>query len=152
MNIKLQYTGEEALEIVQQTQPNKWHDTIIDRIQQIKTYMKMFNADNMTAYQKVVNKFGKPENAIEFLAALHVMNSLVERSRSLKELEADQQKFRENLIGLDQLKTISDGDKRDLRDYYTRKLAQYNAKYRSLLADFPVFGHEEVVYQTRLLS
>jgi hypothetical protein len=151
MTIKLQYTGDEALEIIQQKFPDTWEDIIVERIQEIKRFMKMFNTDNMSAYQRVINMAGRPENAIEFLAAITVMNSLVERSRKIKEQEEFTIKFRDNLVALDQLNTISDGDKRELRQYYTRKLSESNEKYRSLLSDFPVYAHQEVVYQTRLL-
>lgn len=151
MSINLTYTGEEALEMTQKLFPKNWEEKIQEGIEKIKRYMRTFNMDAVAAYQKYINWCGKPDDGIIHLAALHLMNKRMKSANELKEIQEKMILIKNNAAANETIKTISSSDKSTLREYYNSKYNELDAQYRVILNDFPVFCHEEVVYQPKLL-
>ena len=151
METNLKYTGEEALEMIQNQFPLSWEVLLLQGIDKIKGYMRTFNLDAMAAYQKYINWCGKPADAIVHLAALHWMNKTMESARELKKIEVEMNQVSNQMQANEQFKSTSESDRRILRSYYSGKQAELNERYRTTLNNFPVLSFQEVVYQPKLL-
>lgn len=151
MEIKIKYTGEEALEMIQKQFPKSWEVLLLQGIEKIKGYMRTFDLDATAAYQKFVNWCGKPDDAIVHLAALHWMNKRVQMATELKEIETQIMQVANQMQANEVLQSTSYSDRQMLRGFYSGKQTELNERYRNTLHNFPVMCFEEVVYQPKLL-
>ncbi len=146
------YSGPEAIEMLKNHFPKTWENEINDGRLFIKSLMRMYNLDNVQAYQKYLRVCGSCEKAISALAALHLMNEQVRIGREIKVIQDEQQLYVHQSIALEGSKVTSFRDKMMLRQHYSEKKNQLQNRLDQLINEIPVFGAETVKVQLTIFD
>lgn len=150
--LKFSYKGSEALEMVQTHFPKTWENEIHDGKIFLTSLMKMYNLDNISAYNKYLQFCGSCEKAICTLAALHVMGQTVKIAREIKELQKTQLQYGDQTTALEASTTTSWKDKAMLREYYISKQNQLQLQIDALVNEMPVIGAREIKPETNVFK
>lgn len=152
MAMTFTYSGSEALEMLKTHFPKTWEQEINDGRSFIKSLMRMYNLDNMQAYQKYLKMCGSCDKAIATLAALHVMNEQVKIGREIKTHQENQMQYANQSKALEESKATSYQDKRILRAHYLSKQDELQQRVEKLIESYPVIGAKKVIVQTNIFD
>lgn len=152
MAITFNYKGSEALEMLQTHFPQTWENEINDGRSFIMSLMRMYNLDNMQAYQKYLRICGSCDKAISALASIHVMNTQVKIGREIKECQENQLQYANQSQALEESKNTSCQDKRMLRAHYLSKQDELQQRVEKLIESYPIIGAKKVIVQTNIFD
>jgi hypothetical protein len=150
--IIIQYTGSEALEMLQTHFPKTWEDEINEGRDFIMSLMRMYKLSAFDAYAKFMKICGSNEKAISTLAALHVMNLQMKIGNEIKECQQKQLNHGNQASSLEQSESTSWEDKKTLRSYYISKQNELQQQIDELIKSYPVIGAKKVVVQTNIFD
>lgn len=152
MAMTFTYSGSEALEMLITHYPKTWEKELNEGRSFLKSLMRMYNLDNMQAYQRYLKVCGSCEKAISALAALHIMNQQVLIGQKIKKLQEDQEQYAHQSVALENSTITSYQDKMMLRQHYLEKKEQIQIQMDELINDIPVFGAETVKVQLNIFE
>nr|WP_322625673.1 hypothetical protein [uncultured Flavobacterium sp.] len=149
MGTTITITGAEALQDVKLHFPHDWEGILKKADADLDRFCHLFKTkDPVEAYGKFLSRAGRPNNATEILAALHLRH-LERKTRALllaqhTEAETKALRVQEQLTALE-LTTWPEKTKQVLRDFYHGRLAVYQDKVTEIINQMPVFQVENVV-------
>lgn len=158
MQIKLQYTGPEALEIIKNYYPIDYKQRI--EIKKL-VLIKLSNTHKVsveTAYRKFILPRAVSEESIVFFAALSELIKLnkmqpKEKCERVLELESKREQVKQQIIALESISnTMSDEDKKILRAHYTKLQQESTAEINELIKSFEVIEPKLIIYQPGLFD
>lgn len=151
-NLTLRYTGPEALEITKIHFPKTWQIEVASSMKLIKSLMNIYKTDSMNAFNRFLNAGARPENLIITMAALQVMKSNSDINKEIEKLKTEQAQCAEQLIALEQMKSIPETEKQVLRGFYVNKKKDHEKRIQELMGEFEVVGAQTVVHQTSMFD
>lgn len=157
MAITFQYTGTEALEMIKQYYPNDW----LLKINRSKNSLINLSKSHNISLQKAYTKFILPRaiegEGILFFAALCQLVSLEKMTNSDKatkaiELQNKREQTANQIVALEENKSISYEDKKILRGYYTKLQQTHTAEINELINSFEVVELKLIIHQPGLFD
>jgi len=156
--IILNYSGSEAIEIIQTYYPQDWKK----RLDAKKSALIKLSNTHKVSIEKAYRKFIMPragqEETIVFFAALSQLLKLEkmqpkQKTERVLELEAKRERVAEQIIALEQpSNSISYEDKKILRAHYCKLQQESTAEINELINSFEVIEPRLIIHQPGLFD
>lgn len=156
--ITLQYTGDEAVEILKNYYPIDFKQRIESKKQKLIKISTLHKVTIENAYKKFILPRAEQEESIVFFAALSELikfNQMQPKAKTERvlELEAQREKVKEQIIALESISnTISYEDKKILRAHYTKLQQESAAEINELIKSFEVIEPKLIIHQPGLFD
>jgi hypothetical protein len=157
MAIILQYTGQEALEMIKLYYPKDWDVKISNAKKAIIGLSKRHNITLQKAYRKfIIPVLGQGENILYFAALSDLVKiksySNEEKKVEILRLEAERIKVKNQSIALEKNEIMSYEDKKIIRGYYIQLQQTNTQKINELLNAFEVIEPKLIIHQPGLFD